>query len=362
MPGIAWFALGVLLAIALVAVAVFLDYLRFGSEQEPPEVTRLIAVVTAVVTSGPPQPAAPQPTARAGVITRVVTPVQPEPIRTPEAPSGTADLGTPENPILMAFLPMVASRTTAEGDPLAVMLRERTGLTVETIAFTSYVQVREALMTGDVHVGWLTALHYIVASEQHGVDVGIVAIKLGSPSFQGQIVANAETGIASLADVRGKAMCWVDPNSVSGYILPRIRLLAGGIDPDSDLGESITLGSHHTVITAVYNADCEAGASYVDAREELADQHPDVMERVLVIATTAPVPNDGLCFSRAVPAETRATIVDALLAIAASEEGSSLLEELYSIEALEPGHDGMYEPLRAEIDAAGVDVRVIAGQ
>jgi phosphonate transport system substrate-binding protein len=152
-------------------------------------------------------------------------------------------------------------------------------------------------------------------------------------------------------------MCWTEPRSVSGYIIPRIFLLANGIDPEADLERSIEAGSHVGVIEAVYSADCETGATYADSRRLLEVEHADVMDRVRVIGLTAEIPNDALCFARGFPLETRMMLVDALLAIASSAEGQALLMELYSIESLDRAEDGMYESLRADIDAARVDLQ-----
>ena len=72
------------------------------------------------------------------------------------------------------------------------------------------------------------------------------------PFYKGQFIANVDSGIKSFADLKGKTFCFVDPNSTSGYIVPRIILKANGIDPDVDFKATQNAGSHNNVAIAVY--------------------------------------------------------------------------------------------------------------
>ena len=155
-------------------------------------------------------------------------------------------------------------------------------------------------------------------------------------------------------------MCWVDPNSTSGYIVPRILLKANGIDPDNDFAKTIEAGSHNNVVTQVYNGDCDAGATYVDARSSVEKDIPDVKEKVIAIATTADIPNDNVSFIKDFPQADRDKIVNALLDISNSEEGKKSLNDLYSIEGLEKADDSFYDAFRAELSKAGINIEDLA--
>jgi len=170
----------------------------------------------------------------------------------------------------------------------------------------------------------------------------------------------ADSGIKTLADLKGKVMCWVDPNSTSGYIIPRIMLKANGIDPDTDFANQIEAGSHNNVITQVYNGDCDAGATYADARSSVEKNIPDVKEKVVVLATTTDIPNDNVSFAKDFPADLRDKIVNALLEIAATDEGKEALNTLYSIAGLEKADDSFYDGFRADLSKAGIDIEELA--
>jgi phosphonate transport system substrate-binding protein len=219
---------------------------------------------------------------------------------------GTPELGTEDNPIVMSFVPSGDTQEIiASGDQLAEMITEKTGLVVQANVGTDFAAVREAMGAGQAQIGWLNTFNYVLANEKYGVDVGLVTQRFGLTYYTGQLNVRADSGITSLEDLKGKVMCWVDPNSTSGYIIPRIMLQANGIDPDTDFANTVEAGSHNNVITAVYNGDCDVGASYDDARSSIEEDYPDVKDVVVVLATTTEIPNDTVAFTKDFPAERR---------------------------------------------------------
>jgi phosphonate transport system substrate-binding protein len=274
---------------------------------------------------------------------------------------GGSKLGTENNPIVMSFVPSGDTQEIiASGDQLAEMMSEITGLVVTAEVGTDFAATREAMGAGKAHIGWLNTFNYVLASEKYDVDVGLVTVRYGANSYKGQINVRADSGIESLDDLKGKVMCWVDPNSTSGYIIPRIMLQANGIDPDTDFSQTIEAGSHNNVVTQVYNGDCDAGATYADARSSIEDDVQDVKEQVVILAETTDIPNDSVSFIKDIPAETRQKLVDALLEIASTDDGKAALEGLYSIEALEAADDSFYDGFRADLSKAGINIEELA--
>lgn len=274
---------------------------------------------------------------------------------------GPAKLGTEKNPIIMSFVPSGDTQEIiASGDKLAQVVAEKTGLVIEANVGTDFAAVREAMGAGKAHIGWLNTFNYVLANEKFGVDVGMVTVRYGSSSYKGQIIVRAGSGIESLADLKGKVMCWVDPNSTSGYIIPRIMLKANGIDPDNDFAKTVEAGSHNNVVTQVYNGDCDAGATYVDARSSIEKEFADVKDKVIVLATTTDIPNDSVAFTKDFPADMRDQIIDALLEFAGTEEGKDTLNNLYNISGLEKAADTFYDGFRADLSKAGIDIESLA--
>jgi phosphonate transport system substrate-binding protein len=135
-----------------------------------------------------------------------------------------------------------------------------------------------------------------------------------------------------------------------------ITMRAAGIVPERDLQEIVDAGGHGGVVAAVYNGDVDAGATYVDARTTIEEDNPDVMEKVRIIETSVPIPNDGVQFHPDIPEELKTQIVEALLAIADTEEGRAALGRAYSWDGLVERGDEFYDPFRQVLQASGLEL------
>lgn len=275
--------------------------------------------------------------------------------------SGTVKLGTEKNPIIMSFVPSGDTQEIiAGGDSIAKMITAKTGLVIKTNVGTDFAAVREAMGAGKAHIGWLNTFNYVLAHEKYGLDVGLVVIRFGLTTYKGQILVGNKSGIKTLFNLKGKTMCWVDPNSTSGYIIPRMMLKANGIDPEKDFKRTVEAGSHNNVVIAVYKGDCDAGTTYVDARSSIEKDYPDVKTKVAVLATTPDIPNDNVAYAKAFPKELRDKITQALLEIAASDEGKAALKTALQIAGLEKCEDSFYDGFRVQLGKAGMKIEELA--
>lgn len=270
---------------------------------------------------------------------------------------GKAPLGSEENPIVWAFVPSgETERVSAGAEEVAKILHKMTGLYFKTTVATEYAGVIEALASDppSAHMASLATFAYIVASAKHVAKVALVSVRYGSPTYTGQIIVRKDSGIKTLKDLKGKSFARPDPISTSGWIMPSLLLRAEGMNPDTDL-KIVDAGSHDAVVAAVYNGDVDAGACYVDARTRLEKEHPDVMDVVVPIKLTPPIPNDGVQFHPSVPKDIREKIVNALLEMTKTEEGKKALKTAYQWDALERHDDTFYDPFRQLLQAAGVN-------
>ena len=275
-----------------------------------------------------------------------------------EAPAEEgAALGTEENPIVWAVVPSGETERVVSGfEELAGMIYDQTGLVIEPFVATEYAGVIEALCSDPpkAHMASLATFSYILASDKGCAEAALVSVRYGSASYNGQIFVRADSGIETLADLKGKTFCRPDPLSTSGWVIPSITLKAAGVDPETDLAQVVDAGSHDASVAGVYNGDCDAGSSYVDARTRLEEDYPDVMDVIKVIEISADIPNDGVQFVTGFDEELKQQIVDALLAIAETEEGQAALDTAYQWSGLEAHDDTFYDAFRQVLDAAGV--------
>jgi phosphonate transport system substrate-binding protein len=276
--------------------------------------------------------------------------------------AGSAEkLGTEKNPIIWAFVPSVdTARVSAGSQKVAELLFKSTGLYFKTFIATDYVGVIEALRAKPpkAHMASLATAAYILAADQKVAQAALVSVRNGTAFYKGEIVTRPDTGIKTIADIKGKTFARVDPLSASGWIIPSLMLKAAGINLDKDI-KVVDAGSHPGVVTAVYSGQADAGACFVDARAQVVKDKPDVMEKVIVIKESGEIPNDGVQFHPSVSQELRTKIVDALLALIKTPEGKEAINNAYQWTALEKHDDSFYDGFRQVLQAAGVTAEVL---
>jgi phosphonate transport system substrate-binding protein len=86
------------------------------------------------------------------------------------------------------------------------------------------------------------------------------------------------------------------------------------------------------------------------------EEFPDVREVVVVIAESAPIPNDTVSFHPDLPEDQVEAIVNALLALNDTEEGQGLINTLYSWDAVVVVEDSFYDGFRQQLQAAGMSI------
>ncbi len=306
------------------------------------------------------------------------TPTTPPPVCEPLATQPTVnagDLGSPENPIVMTFVPSGdTGRITTAGEAIADCLTEMTGMAFEIEVGTSFAASIEAMGAEQAQVGFLNTFSVLLAREKYNVVPVLVNTRRYNtntvdpdqdmagemqPFYKGQFITQADSGITELADLAGKSFCFVDPNSTSGYIIPRIIMQANGIDPDLDLTNQVSAGSHNNVAIAVYQGDCDAGVTFIDVLTDeaanLQGTYPDIAEKVVPFAVTDRIPNDGVqVIENLDPAITEA-VVDGMLAMAEDPGGAAVLRSLYSINGFAEVEPDFYDDFAQVLSDAGVN-------
>lgn len=271
-----------------------------------------------------------------------------------------AQLGTEKNPIVWSFVPSgEMERVTSGAQAVADLLHEKTGLFFKTNVATEYAGVIEAMKSkpATAQMASLATFAYVMANEMGVANAALVSIRYGSPTYNGQIITQADSGIKSIKDLAGKTFARPDPLSTSGWIIPMLTLKAEGIDPSTGLKQVVDAGSHDGVVSAVYNNQADAGATYVDARTRIEKDHPDVMEKLVVISVTPDIPNDGVQFIPSFPADLRDKIVNALIEIASEDKGKEALKTAYQWNGLKKIDDSFYDPFRQLLQASGMSIK-----
>ncbi len=267
-----------------------------------------------------------------------------------------AKLGSKARPLTMMFVPSGDSQVILQGgQKIAALLSKSTGLHFKTSVATSYAAVIEAMGAGKVDIGWLATFSYVLAREKYGAKLLLIVMRFGSPFYRGQIMVRADSGIETLADLKGKSFAFVDPASTSGHLYPKSLLLDQGHNPDTFFSKTVFAGSHNAVLLSLLKGEVDGGAAYDGSRAAVAKSFPDVFKKVRVIAYTKNIPNDTVTVRKGLPPAIEETIREGLKHLAKTPEGGKVLKQVYGITGL-LDLDGFFDPVREAGRLLGLDL------
>lgn len=269
------------------------------------------------------------------------------------------ELGTEANPVKLFFVPSVDAKVL-EGNAQAFkgFLEKNTGYKFDIQVPQSYIAVVEAMGTKRADVAAINTFGYILAHNKYGAEAKLTVIRHGSPTYQSQFIARADSGIKKISDLAGKKLAFVDPASASGYLLPMKTLKEKKVEPK----ETVFAMKHDAVVSMIYQGQVDAGATFYsppskegieDARRLVKTQYPDVEKKISIVELSDPIPNDPIIFRKDMPEEMKNKIVDAFLAFIASPEGKVAFKEIYSVDELKKSNDGEYDSVRAMLTSLG---------
>jgi len=360
-----------------------------GPAATPTEAPTAVPPTAVPPTSVPPTVA---PTAAPTTAPAKPTPIPPVCNALPNAMSPKAgSLGASDNPIVIVFVPSVdVSKITTGGQAMADCLGKMTGLTFKILVGTSENAAIEAMGGGKAQIGFLNTFSVLLAHEKYNVDVELVAQRkygyqnpVGTyhtfdfdpdkdlvgqlePFYKPEFFTRADTGIKTLADIKGHSFCFTSAGSTSGGVIPRAMFQGMGINPDTDM-KSTFAGGHPQSATAVYQGTCDAGVAFMDILTDpptnLVGKFPDLLQKVQVFAVGPRIPNDGVQFVQNFDPNMKALFLDAVTAMEADPGGNAVVYSIYAYNGFEKaGYDKYYAPFEDLLKKAGVDVSKLVKQ
>ena len=239
-------------------------------------------------------------------------------------------------------------------EPLGRYLEARLGLKVEWTPVTDYAAAVEALVNRKVDLAWFGGFTFVQASVRSGGKVVPLVQREEDERFRSVFIADAQSGIRRLEDLKGRTLSFGSASSTSGHLMPRSFLLAAKVNPDADLKRVSFSGAHDATIAAVAGGKVDAGALNISVWEKfVADKKVDT-NQVQVFFTTPPYYDYNWTVHADLPADLRAKLQQAFLALdAATPQGREILG-LQRATRFVPTKAENYAGIRAAAENAGL--------
>ncbi|WP_059170635.1 putative selenate ABC transporter substrate-binding protein [Bacillus sp. FJAT-27445] len=145
-------------------------------------------------------------------------------------------------------------------DAVAKHLSEETGLKVEFVPSVDYAALVTAFQRGEIKLAFFGGLTGVQARNLVP-EAEAIAQRPRDAEFHSVFITQTDSGINSLADIKGKSFTFGSESSTSGHLMPRYFLIKEGIDPVKDFdGQPNFSGSHDTTYKLVESGAFKAGA------------------------------------------------------------------------------------------------------
>lgn len=171
--------------------------------------------------------------------------------------------------------------------PFAEYLSRELGMPVEFIPVVDYAATVEGLAAKKLDLVWYGGFTSVQAAKRTGNAKRLVMRKEDT-EFRSVFITRKETGIKSLADLKGRTFSFGSVSSTSGHLMPRYFLLKHGIVPERDFAKFSFSGAHDATAAWVEAGKVDAGALNFLVWEKLVQTKKVDTDKVIVFWTTPP--------------------------------------------------------------------------
>lgn len=264
------------------------------------------------------------------------------------------------NPILVGAV-VYDPKVTIIWDIIRRFFEDR-GCPMDVVYYTNYELQVKALAAGHIDVAWNSPLAWLDSVRQ-SPNCRAIAMRDTDRDRVSHLIVRADSGITSLADLRGKTVAFGAKDSPQATLIPQGMLLKAGLQPGTDYHVKrfdVLVGKHGDHIGGEKDAlhalmQGQADACFcLDLNWELWSQDGTAdPTKVVSIATTEPFDHCVFTVREDFPAATEARFLEALFAMSYDNPEHREMMDMEGLKKWEPGRTSGFGPLQHAVDALG---------
>ncbi len=238
--------------------------------------------------------------------------------------------------------------------PIVKYLESRLGMKVEFTPVTDYPAAVEAMVSKNVDLVWFGGFTFVQAKIRSGNKVIPIAQREEDTKFQSVFITKADSGIKTLADLKGKQVSFGSQSSTSGHLMPRSFLLQANIDPEKDFKRVAYSGAHDATIASVVSGKVDAAALDITVWNKFVKEGRVDTKEVVVFYTTPGFFNYNWSVHADMPAALRERVQQALIQIDPNTPQGKEILELNRATRYIPTKAENYQGIEAAARSAGL--------
>ncbi len=237
--------------------------------------------------------------------------------------------------------------------PFADYIAEEVGVPVKFVPVVDYAATVEGLAADRLDIVWYGGFTSVQAT-QRAKGATRLAMREEDASFKSVFVTHTDSGITTLADLKGRTFAFGSVSSTSGHLMPRHFLRAAGIDPERDFEKFGFSGAHDATAAWVAAGRVDAGALNFLVWRKLVDQKKVDTGKIQVFWTTPPYVDYVWVARGGVSREIREKFKQALLKLDYSNPRHKKIMDLQRTRKFIPAKDSDWDGIRKAAIAAGM--------
>ncbi len=238
--------------------------------------------------------------------------------------------------------------------PITKYLEAKLGMPVQFIPVNDYPAAVEALVNKNVDMVWFGGFTHVQANVRSGGKIIPIVQREEDTKFQSVFITKTNSGIKTLADLKGKQVSFGSASSTSGHLMPRSFLLEAKIDPDKDFKRVAYSGAHDATIASVVSGKVDAAALDITVWNKFVNEKKVDTNEVNVFFTTPGYYNYNWSVHADMPAAMREKVTKALLDINANDAVGKEILTLNRATRYLPTKAENYKGLEAAARSAGL--------
>lgn len=160
------------------------------------------------------------------------------------------------------LLPSDESTVNARYELLFGYLEAQTGSRIRHTIGADYAAIIVAMANSKLDMALIGPESYVQAAKLTPVIPLVMAdnVKTGL-GYYASLYVRADSPYKTLADLKGKALAFVDPNSTSRYLMPLVHLLKDArVRPEAHFSQVLFAGNHNASLLSLLNKKVEVAA------------------------------------------------------------------------------------------------------
>jgi phosphonate transport system substrate-binding protein len=168
-------------------------------------------------------------------------------------------------------------------------LSKKTGIPVEFTILSRYANIIESFTAEKMDGAFFGSFTGALAIQELGVvPLARPVNPDGSSTYKGYLFVRKNSGMRTVADMKGKKMAFVEQATTAGYVFPLAWLRGNGITSlEGFFSEYYFTGSHDAAIYAVLNKKADIGASKHSVYDHVRKEEPRVDQELVILAISS---------------------------------------------------------------------------